>query len=57
VINVTGVKSGVASATLALHEGDQFLIKRIARSAEKPVGGHPQMREVIDDLRLAGRAR
>jgi hypothetical protein len=30
VINVTGVKSGEVSAKLTLHEGDQFLIERIA---------------------------
>ena len=35
MINVTGVKSGGASAKLALHEGDQFLIERIAGPAEQ----------------------
>ena len=39
MINVTGVKSGGGSAKLALHEGDQFLIERIAGSAKEPLGG------------------
>src|ERR1700736_3391052 len=54
VISVTGVKSGALSAKLALQAGDQFLIERIAGPAEEPLGGHPQMREVIDDLGFAG---
>src|ERR1700730_18016579 len=57
VINVTGVKSGGISAKLTLHEGDHFLIEGIARSAEEPFGGDPQMREIIDDLGLAGGGR
>jgi hypothetical protein len=44
VINVTGVKSGGASAKLTLHPEQAF-------------GSHPQMRDVIHDLRLAGRGR
>src|SRR5207245_7932514 len=57
VINVTGVKSGGLSAKLALHEGDKLLIERIAGPAEEPLGGHPQMHEVVDDLSLAGCGR
>ena len=51
VINVTGVKAGEVSAKLTLDEGDQFLIERIAGPAEEALGGHPQMRKVIHDLR------
>jgi len=47
VISVTGVKSGSVSAKLTLHERDQFLIERIAGSAEEPLGSQPQMREVV----------
>ena len=57
MISVTGVKSGGASAKLALHQRDQFRIERIAGPAEQPLGGHPQMREIIDDLGLAGGGR
>jgi hypothetical protein len=31
------------SAKITLHEGDQFLIERIAGPAEQTLGGHPQM--------------
>jgi hypothetical protein len=57
VISVTGVKAGEVSAKLTLHEGDQFLIERIAGPTEQTLGGHPQMREVIHDLGLAGCGR
>src|SRR3984893_3991488 len=57
VIKVTGVKSGIVSAKLTLHERDQFLIERIAGPADEALGGHRQMREVIDDLSLAGCGR
>src|SRR5712671_2003981 len=57
VINVTGVKSGGVSAKLALHEADQLLIKGIAGLSKEPLGCYPQMREVIDDLALAGCGR
>ena len=43
VINVTGVKSGSASAKLALHQRDQFRVERIAGPAEQPLGGGPEM--------------
>src|SRR3984893_9997184 len=35
----------------------QFLIERIAGPAEQTLGDHPQMREVIHDLGLAGCGR
>ena len=57
MINVIGVKSGEVSAKLTLHEGDQFLIERIAGPAEEAFGGHPQMRKVIHDLGFAGCGR
>jgi hypothetical protein len=57
VINVTGVKAGEVSAKLTLHEGDQFLIERIAGPTEQTLGGHPQMRKVIHDLGVAGCGR
>jgi hypothetical protein len=41
VINVIGVKSGGASAKLAL--GDQFLVERIARPAKQPLGRRPEI--------------
>jgi hypothetical protein len=46
VINVTGVKWGEVSAKLTLHEGDQFLIERIAGPAEEALGGHPQLQRL-----------
>src|SRR3984893_17179694 len=57
VINVTGVKSGSVSAKLTLHERDQSLIEWIAGPAEEALGGHPEMREIIDDLGFAGCGR
>src|SRR6202047_4861287 len=57
VINVTGVKSGGASAKLTLHAGDQFLVQRIARPADEAFGGHPKRRKVIHNLGLAGCSR
>src|SRR5437764_13312564 len=46
VINVTGVKSGGGSGKLAFHYGDQIRVERIARPAEEPLCGHPQMHKV-----------
>jgi hypothetical protein len=56
VINVTGVKSRRINQA-HVYDGDEFLIERIAGPAEESLGGHPQMREVVDDLCLAGCGR
>jgi hypothetical protein len=48
------VKSGKVSAKYAFHRADQFLVKRIARPPKQPLGGRPEMGEVVDNLGLAG---
>src|SRR4029077_5707311 len=62
VINVTGVKSGgvsakFGSARIVLHPGDQIRVERITGPAEQPLGGNQEMRQIVDDLGLAGGSR
>jgi hypothetical protein len=57
VISVTGVKSRKAADKLAFHCGDQLGVERIARPACQPLGGRPEMAEIVDDLGLSGCGR
>ena len=51
------VNSGIASAKLGLHPGNQILVERIAWPANEPLGRRPERREVVDHLGLTGRSR